>query len=132
VCAVDDSPEAANALRVAARLSGESGLRLVAAHVARDASTRTGGRVDVQRGGHRLLDRVLAGGELVGALDTRVEVGDRAAELSRVAAEEAASVIVMGARGRRWSRRPRMSRLTVELAATARCPVVVVLPRPRP
>lgn len=130
VCAVDDSPEAQEALRAAVRLSDDSGLRLLVVHVEERAGTGSNHRGSEQRG-RQLLERLLASQGLNGRADRRVEVGERANELARVAAEEAASVIVVGSRSRHWWRRRRTSRLTAELAATAACPVVVVPPTQR-
>jgi nucleotide-binding universal stress UspA family protein len=110
VCAVDDSREAEEALCAALRLSRDAGLRLVVVHV--EQGTTVTGAAE-QRGRH-LLDQLLARQGLN--------------ELARVAAEEAASMIVLGSRSRRWWRRRRASRLTSDLAATAACPVVVVPP----
>ena len=124
VCAVDDSPEAEEALRAALRLSRDAGLRLVVAHVAK-GTTVTG---PAEQLGRHLLDQLLARQGLNGRVDRRVEVGERANELARVAAEEAASMIVLGSRSRRWWRRLPASRLTSDLAATAACPVMVVPP----
>jgi nucleotide-binding universal stress UspA family protein len=130
VCAVDDSPEAEEALRVAVRLSDDTGLRLVVAHVEERAHAGSDHRPAEHRG-RQLLDRLLARQGLNGSADTRVEVGERANELARMAAEEAASVIVVGSRGHRWWWRQRTGSLTDDLAATAACPVVVVPPAPR-
>src|SRR5512144_2846400 len=99
VCAVDDSPEAEEALRVAVRLSDDTGLRLVVAHVEERAPSGSRHPAAEQRGG-QLLDRLLARQGLDGNADKRIEVGERANALARVAAEEAASVIVVGSRGR--------------------------------
>jgi nucleotide-binding universal stress UspA family protein len=131
VCAVDDSSEAEEALCAAVRLSGGTGLRLVAVHVEERADDRSNHRAAAEQRGRQLLDRLLAAHELNGRVDKRVEVGERANELARVAAEEAASVILVGSRRRRWWRGRRTSKLTVELAATAACPVVVVPPSVR-
>lgn len=124
VCAVDDSPEAEEALRAALRLSRDAGLRLVVVHVEK-GTTVTG---PAEHRGRHLLDQLLARQGLNGGVDRRVEVGERANELARVAAEEAASMIVLGSRSRRWWRKPPASRLASDLAATAACPVVVVPP----
>lgn len=59
VCAVDDSQEAEEALRVAARLSDDAGLRLVVAHVEEPVHTRSVRGTSEQRG-RQLLDRLLA------------------------------------------------------------------------
>jgi nucleotide-binding universal stress UspA family protein len=127
VCAVDDSLEAKEALRVAVRLSADAGLRLVVAHVENPPLLRAAARRTANRRGGLLLDRLLDE-RGVDDVDKRVEVGDRADELARVAEEEAASVIVVGSGHRRWWRTTRLSNLTADLAATAACPVVVVPP----
>jgi nucleotide-binding universal stress UspA family protein len=126
VCAVDDSPEAQEALRVAARLSGDAGLRLVVVHVEDTVGAGADVRHAAEQRGRQLLDRLLATQGLNGGTDRRVEVGIRSNELARVAAEEAALLIVLGSRSNRWSPGRRMSRLTADLSATADCPVVVV------
>ena len=131
VCAVDDSPEAEEALRVAVRLSGDAGLRLVVVHVEERAGAGSNRRDAAEQRGRQMLERLLASQGLNGRADWRIEVGERASELARIAAEEAASVIVVGSRSRRWWRRRRTSRLTADLAATAACPVVVVPPTRR-
>jgi nucleotide-binding universal stress UspA family protein len=134
VCAVDESPGAAEALIVAAGLSNDLGLRLVLAHVV-DGHRRTNGvgigGKRAQEGGQRLLERVAHTHSLKRGADRRAEVGDRASELSRIAGEEAAAVIVVGSRSRSRRRRSLMSRLSAELKDTAPCPVLVVPPRPR-
>ena len=131
VCAVDDSPEAEEALRAAVRLSGDAGLRLVVVHVEERADAGSNDRAAAEQRGRQLLDRLLAAQGMNGRVDKRVEVGERANELARVAAEEAASVILVGSRRRRWWRGRRTSKLTADLAATAACPVVVVPPARR-
>lgn len=130
VCAVDDSPEAEEALRVAMRLSDDSRLRLVVANVQERADAGSDHRRAGQRG-RQLLERLLANQGLNGNADKRVEIGERASELARVAAEEAASVILVGSRRRHRWRGRRTSKLTADLAATAPCPVVVVPPARR-
>src|SRR5437868_11276260 len=88
VCAVDESPGAAEALTVASGLSKNLGLRLVLAHVV-DGRNRSNGvamdGVDAQREGQRLLERIARTHSLEGAADHRAEVGDRASELARIA-----------------------------------------------
>ena len=131
VCAVDESPEAEEALRAAVRLSGDAGLRLVVVHVEDRAHVGSDFRGAAEQRGRQLLDRLLAAHGLNGRVDKRVEIGERANELARVAAEEASSVIVVGSRRRHWWRGRRMSSLTADLAATAACPIVVVPPAAR-
>ena len=127
ICALDESPEAEEALRAASRLSRDAGLRLVVVHVEK-RTTVTGA---AEERGRHLLDQLLARQALNGGVDRRVEVGERANELARVAAEEAASMIVLGSGSRHWWRKPPASRLASDLAATAACPVVVVPARER-
>jgi nucleotide-binding universal stress UspA family protein len=133
VCAVDESPGAVEAIAVAARLSKGLRLRLVLAHVV-DGYRHTNGvhtaSVQAHREGQRLLERVARKHNLERA-DRRAEVGDRASEISRIACEEVAVLIVVGSRGGYRRRRGRMSRLSAELRSTAPCPVVVVPSHPR-
>jgi nucleotide-binding universal stress UspA family protein len=131
VCAFDDSPGAVEALRVANALSAGFGVRLVLAHAAIGFSNAAESLSTVQalQGGTRLLERAAREHEL--ASEQRVEVGEPAEVLSRVAAEEGATVIVVSSR-RQGRRRPKLrSGLAEDLAATASCPVVVVPPPPR-
>jgi nucleotide-binding universal stress UspA family protein len=131
VCAVDESPGAAEAVAVAARLSKDLGLRLVLAHVV-DGYRRTDGAgvdgVQAQEGGQRLLERVARRHNLESAADCRAEVGDRSSELMRIAGEEAAVVIVVGSRSQSRRRRNLVSGLSAELRSMELCPVLVVPP----
>ena len=134
VCAVDESPGAAEAIAVACDLSKNLGLRLVLAHVVDGYNRRNGVAVDgvaAQQAGQRLVERIARTHSLEAAADHRAEVGDRASELSRIAGEEAAGVIVLGSRSRSRRRRSLISQLSAELRTTAPCPVLVVPPRPR-
>ena len=134
VCAVDESPGASEAIAVAADLSKRLGLRLVLAHVV-DGHRRTKGAdpagVQAHSTGQRMLEQIARKHNLESAADRRAEAGDRARELSRIASEEAAAVIVVGSRGRHRRGLGRLSRLSAELRSTAPCPVVVVPPPPR-
>jgi nucleotide-binding universal stress UspA family protein len=134
VCAVDESPGAAEALTVASCLSKNLDLRLVLAHVV-DGYNRSNDvavdGVEAQQAGQRLLERIARTHRLEAAADHRAEVGDRASELARIAGEEAAAVIVVGSRRRSRRRRSLISQLSAELRSTAPCPVVVVPPPPR-
>src|SRR5438105_2002402 len=120
VCAVDESLGAAEAIEVAAALSEGLGLRLVLAHVV-DGYRRTNG-VDVglqgHREGQRLLERIARRHNLESAVDRRAEVGDFASQLSRIAGEAAAVVLVIGSRSRDRRGRGRLSRLSAELRST--------------
>jgi nucleotide-binding universal stress UspA family protein len=133
LCAVDESPGADEAAAVATGLSKHLGLRLVLAHVVDGHCRGKDGIGDVRghEGAQRLLERIARKHRLESPADRRAEVGDRASELSRIAAEEAAVVIVVGSRSRYRRRRNLVSGLSAELRSTAPCPVLVVPPRPR-
>jgi nucleotide-binding universal stress UspA family protein len=131
VCAFNDSPGAVEALRVANALSAGFGVRLVLAHAAGGFSNAAASPSTVQalQGGTRLLERTAREHKL--AAEQRVEVGVPAEVLSRIAAEEGATVIVVGSRPQGWRHPKLRSALAQELAATAPCPVVVVPLPPR-
>jgi nucleotide-binding universal stress UspA family protein len=134
LCAVDESAGAAEAVAVASGLSNDLGLRLVLAHVVDRYGPANGiamSGTQAQEGGRRLLLRIARTHSLEGSADRRAEIGDPAHELSRIAGEEAAAMIVLGSHNRSRRRRNLMSRLSAELRSTAPCPVVVVPPRPR-
>jgi nucleotide-binding universal stress UspA family protein len=131
VCAVDGSLEAEKALQVAVRLSRRCGSRLVVAHVEKVTLPGPAALEAARERGRELLARLAASHGLNGGADRRVEVGARGQEIARIAAEEAASVIIAGARHRHWWQRARGHGLGHELAETAPCPVVVAPPSPR-
>jgi len=132
VCGINESPGALEALRVARSLSAQFDARLVLAHVAGgwsaavDESLTTG---QARQGGARILERVVREHDL--EAERRVEIGEPAEGLARIASEEAASLIVVGSR-REGRLRPRLrSTLARNLAAAAPCPVVIVPPAGR-
>jgi nucleotide-binding universal stress UspA family protein len=132
ICGINDSPGALEALRVARLLSGQFEARLVLAYVAdgwaggSDESLTTS---QARQGGGRLLEQAAREHNL--QAERRVEVGEPAEALARIAAEEAASLIIVGSR-RQGRLRPRLrSTLADDLVASAPCPVVVVPPAAR-
>jgi nucleotide-binding universal stress UspA family protein len=133
VCGVDGSPGSLEAARVAADLSEQLDLRVVLVHVADPFTSEVGDEslttLQARTGGERLLGRIAADHGLATS-EARVEVGDPAERLAQVAAEERASLILVGARARRRHWRPlRRSHLARDLAGVAHCPVLVVPPR---
>ena len=133
VCGIDNSPGAIEALRVAGALSAQFDARLVLAHIADGWISPGGGQsltsIQAHQGGNRLLERA-ASRQAVHA-ERRVEIGEPAEGLARIASEEAAGLIVVGSR-RLGRFRPRLhSSLAGDLAAAAPCPVVVVPPPAR-
>jgi nucleotide-binding universal stress UspA family protein len=132
VCGINDSPGALEALRVARTLSAQFDARLVLAHVAGgfaaavDESLTTG---QARKGGAMILERAAREHDL--QAEHRLEVGEPAEGLARIASEEAASLIVVGS-SRQGRLRPRLrSTLAGTLAAAAPCPVVIVPPAGR-
>lgn len=135
VCGVDESPGGVDALRVARDLSHNLEVRLVLAHVAAGYRAAEGakglGSVQARRGANRLLERLAREHGLTDGADHRVEVGEPAEGLARIAVEEGATIIVVGSRLHGRRRRKLLSALAGDLAGTAPCPVVVVPPEPR-
>lgn len=129
VCGIDDSPAAFEALRVASAVSGEVDARLVLAHAAGGWTTGAEESLttnQARQGGNRLLER--AAREHSPQAERRLEVGEPAEALARIAAEEAAILIILGSPRRRLLRGRLRTGLARDLAATATCPVVVVPP----
>ena len=112
VCVVDDPAGADAAIGVARRLADQFRARVLLVSVT--------DRVDAIGNGER--DETDE--------EQRVAAGDPAEEVARIAAEEAADVIVVGAR-RGLRAETLRSLLAADLAATASCPVVVAPPRSR-
>jgi nucleotide-binding universal stress UspA family protein len=138
VCGVDRSDEARVALRVAARLAGELGLRLVVAHVVQPPATATGLGptahqlaslpLDTLRaGGEALVDRILDEEQLRGT-KRRVVFGFTADRLADLADDEGAELVVVGSRGRRGFKAAWLGSVSADVIGVARCPVLVVPP----
>jgi nucleotide-binding universal stress UspA family protein len=139
VCGVTDSDEGRGALVVAAELSERLGLRLVLAHVAEtiapldvnvEGNESVTTRAD-REGAARLVARLAAEHGVGGNAEQRSAVGDPAALLGQIAAEEAADLIVVGSRARGRLRRGLESRLVRQLETATPVPVVIAPPRPR-
>jgi nucleotide-binding universal stress UspA family protein len=80
----------------------------------------------------RLLTRLAAEHGVRDGVEKRDAVGDEAALLARIAAEEAADVILVGARPRGRLRRGLESTLAGELEAETSVPVLIAPRRRRP
>jgi nucleotide-binding universal stress UspA family protein len=136
ICGVTDSDEARGALELGAELSQRLGLRLILAHVAEgitpigdsgeggESVTMKGNR----EGGTRLLARMAAEHGVAETAERRVAVGDPAALLGQIAAEEAADLILVGSRSRGWPRRGLESRIASELETETPVPVLIAPP----
>jgi nucleotide-binding universal stress UspA family protein len=137
VCGVTESEAGRGALAVAAKLSERLGLRLVLVHVAdgigpldvngevsESVSTRADGK-----GAAQLVARLAAEHGVAGSAEQRSAVGDAAALLGQIAAEEAADLIVVGSRARGRLRGSLESGLVRQLETTTPVPVLIAPPR---
>jgi nucleotide-binding universal stress UspA family protein len=122
VCAVTNAEESEDVVALGARLSERLGLRLVLAHavdgiaaVGNDDSNESVTMKQSRQGAERRLRQLAEQHGVVATAERRVAIGDPAVLLGQIAAEEAADVIVVGARSRGWRRRSLDSRLADEL-----------------
>jgi nucleotide-binding universal stress UspA family protein len=133
LCWVDDSPHGRAALKASVDLSDRLKLRLVLAHVAAggDGASANGNVVRTRRreGAARLVARLAAELGLSDRAEHRSAVGDPAALLGQMAAEEAADLIVVGAPATERLRRSSESRLAEQLGSATTVPVLLVPPR---
>ena len=136
VCGVTDGDEDRGAVELGIELSERLGLRLVLAHVAEGMYLRGGGddgaESVVMRGdriqAERLLVKLAEEYGVSETADRRSGVGDPAALLGRIAAEEAADMILVGSRVRGWRGRGFESRLADELKAATPVPILIAPP----
>lgn len=139
LCGVNESEAGRSALEAAAELSDRLGVRLVVAHVADgippvgregngDESVTTRANRD---GAARLVARLAAEHGVAGSAEQRSAVGDPAALLGQIAAEEAADMIVIGSHARGRLRRRLESRLARPLGTETPVPVLIALPHAR-
>ena len=134
VCGVTDTDEGRGALELAAALSERLDLRLVLAHVAEGIASRDGDGVTMKGSRENaagLVARLAAEHGLADRADQRSAVGDAATMLGQIAAEEAADVVLVGARSRGHLRRGFKSRLADRLESETPVPVVIASPRTR-
>jgi nucleotide-binding universal stress UspA family protein len=82
-----------------------------------------------REGAERLVARLAVDHGVGERAEQRHAVGDRAALLGQIAAEEAADVIVLGARRRGLLRRGLESRLAEQLESETSVPIVIAPPR---
>lgn len=135
LCAVTDGAENDDAVAQAIAVSERLGLRLVLAHVVPGITTLHNGDDEsvTMKGDRTLAERRLEelarGHDLDERAERRVAVGEPATMLGQIASEEAADVIVVGARTRGWVRRGLESRLAQELEAETPVPVLIAPPR---
>jgi nucleotide-binding universal stress UspA family protein len=139
VCGVNDSDDGRSALELAVALSERLGLRLVLAHISDGIAPVAGdgdGEESVsmkanREGAARLLARLAAEYGVADRAERRSGSGDAAALIGQIAAEEAADLIVVGARRSGRLRRGLESRLAEQLASETPVPVLIAPPRAR-
>ena len=138
ICAVTDGDESDDALALGIELSERLGLRLVLAHAVDGIGAIGNGdgseSVTVKQnrqGAERRLAQLAGRHGVADTAEQRVAVGEPAALLGQIAAEEAADLILVGARARGWRRRSLESRLADELETETPVPVLVAPPRTR-
>jgi nucleotide-binding universal stress UspA family protein len=122
VCGVVDTDEGRGAVAVAVDLCERLGLRLVLAHVTQGAGgTGTATGAD-------LLARVAAEHGVAGTAERREAYGDAATRLGEIAGEEAADLILVGARPRGRLGGRLESNVGKELEAETAIPVLIAPP----
>ena len=139
VCGVTDTSEGRQALATAVELTERLRLRLVLAHVVEGLGPfngRADGDESVtmkgdREGAARLLAQLAVEHAVADSAERRVAVGDAPSLLGQIAAEEAADLIVVGARTRGRLRRGLESRLAGELETETPVPVLIAPPRRR-
>jgi nucleotide-binding universal stress UspA family protein len=125
VCDVTDPLARENAAELAGALGARLGLRLVLVYVA-DAAPAANGE---SRAAHRTLDALA--GALAHEAELRLAAGDHAETLARVAAEEGADLVVVGARPAGLGRRNLRWTLARELEAATPVPILLAPPSTR-
>jgi nucleotide-binding universal stress UspA family protein len=136
VCGVTASQEGHAAVELGVELSHRLGLRLVLAHVAEGLApvgSDGEGNESVtmranRRGGEIFLARLARQYGVDDTAECRVVVGEPALLVGQIAAEEAADVIVVGSRARRWPGRGLESRLAEGLERETPVPIVIAPP----
>jgi nucleotide-binding universal stress UspA family protein len=136
VCGVTDGDEGHAALELGVELSRRLGLRLVLAHVAEGLAPLGGDGDDNEsvtmkgdrRGGEVFLARLAREHGVGETAECRVAVGEPALLVGQIAAEEAADVIVVGSRARRWPGRGIESRLAEQLESETPVPILIAPP----
>lgn len=138
VCAVTEDAENDDAVALAKTVSERLGLRLVLVHVVDGISALRngdGGESLTMKGdrqaAERRLDELAREHGVADSSDCLVGVGEPATLVGKIATEEAADIIVVGARERGWGRRRFESRLAQELEAETPVPVLIAPPRRR-
>jgi nucleotide-binding universal stress UspA family protein len=131
VCGVNDSVAADAAVDVALELRSRLNLRLVLASIGDGILDADGTPVEslttqhAREGARRLLQRIVQRRRLPASIECRHEVGDAATTLATLAQEEAADLLVIGARRSRLRRGRVRTDFADALQAASPCPVLI-------
>jgi nucleotide-binding universal stress UspA family protein len=138
ICGANDNDDGRAALEMAVELSDRLGLRVVLAYArdgieAIDTEAEGGESVSMRanREGARVLARLAAEYGIADSAEHRSGTGDAATLIGQIAAEEAADLIVVGARKRGRLRRGLESQLAEQLESETPVPVSIAPPRRR-
>jgi nucleotide-binding universal stress UspA family protein len=141
ICGVNDTDDAHAALEMAVELSDRLGVRLVLAYASDGIGPVAGNGAEegaesvsmiaTREGAARVLARLAVEYGISDRAEQRASAGDPAAMIGQIAAEEAADLIVVGARRRGWLRRGFESRLADQLGNETPVPVLIAPPRGR-
>lgn len=137
ICCLDDSDGARHALPYADMLAKRLGLELVLLHV--EPPTEAPGVSAAAAGQQRLREQELQDAEsllarladearLDPAVRRRVAIGKTAEQVLAVCADESASIVVLGSRGRGGVTSALLGSVSSEVAANAPCACVIVPP----
>ena len=136
VCGVDDTIGAQRAAAVAAELAADLARPLTLVHVARgdskfpygDAPRRERRHHAAWQHGHALAADLSDHYRVHTEMQERIEAGDPAVQLARVAEEERAALLVVGSRGRGQLISALLGSVSHSLEGLVPCPLVVVPP----
>jgi nucleotide-binding universal stress UspA family protein len=137
LCCVDDSDGARHALRLARVLATRLELALVLVHVeppveAPGVSAAPAGQQRLRntemRDAESLLSRLTREAGLDPSVRTSTAIGGAAERIVEICAEEGASFVVLGSRGRGGLASAMLGSVSSAVAARAPCPVVIVPP----
>jgi nucleotide-binding universal stress UspA family protein len=139
VCGVSDYADGRQALETAVELSERLGLRLVLAHVSNGIGSLSDDLDGIEsvsmkanrEGAARLLHSLATEYGVLDTAERRSGTGDAAVVIGQIAAEEAADLIVIGARKRGVLGRAVESRLAEQLASETPVPTLIAPPRRR-
>jgi nucleotide-binding universal stress UspA family protein len=127
VCGIDDSPESGRAAREAAALARRLGDPLVVAHAYQQRRRRPASRIAERRKARARLEAAAVALPPTVVARLRLERGDPAGQVRRVAEEERAELIVVGSRARGPAPRPFSGSVASDLASSGPTPVLIVI-----